>query len=77
MNDNFVSIAVNTDHEQALAQKWRVKGLPLIWFLEGDGKKISSVPGYVAPDDLLLMVKYIGTRSYEKNISFSEFVRKK
>mgnify|MGYP001553687352 CR=1 FL=1 len=77
LNENFVAIGVNTDHEQDLAKKWRIKGLPAVWFLESYGKKVSTVPGYVPPDDLLLMVQYIGTRSYEKNMTFSEFARKK
>ena len=77
LNNNFISISVNTDHEPSVAKKWRVKGLPAIWFLEPDGEKISTVPGYVEPEELLLMVQYIGTRSYEKDISFSEFISKK
>lgn len=39
LNENFVSIQVNTDENQALAKKWQVRGLPTMWFLESGGKK--------------------------------------
>lgn len=75
LNENFISISVNTDHEKALADKWKVKGLPLIWFLDSEGSKLSNRPGYVEKEQLLSMLKYIGTKSYDK-MSFRDFLAK-
>ena len=75
LNQNFISISVNTDIKKALAQKWKVKGLPLLWFLKPDGSKISNVPGYVDKTPFFKILTYIQTQSYEK-MSFSEFTKK-
>ncbi|HCY85277.1 MAG TPA: thioredoxin family protein [Desulfobacteraceae bacterium] len=74
LNKNFVSIQVNTDNHKDLATKWRVKGLPTMWFLESDGEKVNSLPGYVSADQLLQILKYIHTRSYT-TMEFQEFVK--
>lgn len=74
LNDNFISIAIDTEKEKAFASKWEVKGLPTLWFLKSDSSKISNLPGYVGPDQFLAILKYIRTQSYEK-MSFAEFVK--
>ncbi len=74
LSDNFVSIAIDTEKEKAFSRQWGVKGLPTLWFLESDSSKISSLPGYVEPDQFLVILKYIRTQSYE-TMSFSEFVK--
>ena len=73
--ENFISISVDTDQQQSIAGAWGVRGLPTLWFLEPDSKKISSLPGYVGPDQFYLILKFIKTRSYEK-MTFQEFVQK-
>ena len=75
MNEHFVSISVDTDQNDALAKEWEVRGLPTVWFLEPDGSKISSLPGYVEPDHLEKILKYIQTKSYN-SMTFPEFVNK-
>ncbi|MCG8635066.1 MAG: thioredoxin fold domain-containing protein [Desulfobacterales bacterium] len=74
LEENFISIQVNTDENQALANQWRVKGLPTMWFLESDGGKIDSMPGYVEAGRLLQILKYIHTKSYT-DMEFNEFVK--
>ena len=74
LNDNFVSIQVNTDTNKDLALKWQVKGLPTMWFLEPDGNKIDRMPGYVDAGQLLQILKYIHTKSYT-TMEFNEFVK--
>lgn len=73
LNGHFVSIQVNTDVQKDLAKKWRVKGLPTMWFLEADGKKINSLPGYVEAGQFIQVLKYISTQSY-RTMAFQEFI---
>ncbi|PIE61114.1 MAG: hypothetical protein CSA29_04985 [Desulfobacterales bacterium] len=74
LNENFISISVNTDEKQALSKKYGIRGLPTMWFLEPDSKKISSLPGYVEPDQLLKILEYIHTKSYT-TMEFKDFVK--
>ena len=74
LNDNFVSITIDTEKEKAFANQWGIKGLPTLWFLKSDNSKISNLPGYVGPEQFLVILKYIRTQSYEK-MSFAEFVK--
>jgi thiol:disulfide interchange protein len=74
LEKNFVSIQVNTDKNKVLSNEWKVKGLPTLWFLEPDGTKINSIPGYLDAAQLLLVLKYIHTKSYDK-MSFQEFMQ--
>lgn len=74
LNDNFISITIDTEKERSLAAEWQVKGLPTLWFLRADNSKISNIPGYIGPDQFLNVLKYIRTESYEK-MSFSDFLK--
>ncbi len=73
LNSNFISITVDIEKEKNLAQQWGIKGLPTLWFLKADHSKIRDLPGYIDPEQFLIILKYIHTQSYEK-MSFSEFV---
>jgi thiol:disulfide interchange protein len=75
LEKNFVSIQVDTDKNQALSNEWKVKGLPTLWFLEPDGTKINSIPGYMDAAQLLQILKYIHTRSYN-TMKFKDFIKK-
>jgi thioredoxin-related protein len=74
LNENFISIQVNTDIHKELADKWQVKGLPTMWFVEPDGSRINRMPGYVDAPQLLQILKYVHTQSYT-TMEFSEFVK--
>nr|WP_319492761.1 thioredoxin family protein [uncultured Desulfobacter sp.] len=76
LKDNFVSISVDTDKRQNLAQQWGVRGLPTLWFLEADGTKVNSLPGFVDADQLYSILQYIHTQSY-KNMTYQEYVQQK
>lgn len=62
LNENYISIKINTDKEKALAAKYKVKGLPTSWFLTDKGEPITSLGGYLPPDKLLPILKYIATQ---------------
>lgn len=74
LEENFISIQVDSDKEKALAQKWRVKGLPTLWFLESDGTRISSIPGYLDATQLLQVLRYVHTKSYN-SMDFQDFIK--
>ena len=76
LNDHFVSIGVDTDKREKIARQWGVRGLPTLWFLEADGTKINSLPGFVDADQLLTILQYIHTRSYN-TMNFQEYVQQK
>jgi thioredoxin-related protein len=59
LNENFISVRVNTDREQETAAGYGVMGLPTTIFLTEGGEPILSVPGYIGPETLLPMLKEI------------------
>ncbi|MFO7964160.1 MAG: DUF255 domain-containing protein [Desulfobacterales bacterium] len=73
LNENFISIKVDTEKEAEVARKYFVRGLPMTWFLEPGGEKISSLPGYIPPEMFLQILKYIHSGSYEE-MTFKEYV---
>ena len=73
LNDNFISITVDTEKEEKVASKYKIKGLPQLYFLMEDGSPIKYRPGFVEAEELLQALKYINTDSYKK-MSFSDFV---
>lgn len=76
VNRNFVPISVNSDKQQDIASKYNVRGLPSTWFISGKGDTIGPIPGYIASDRMLKILKYIGTDSY-LSMSFEDFVEKR
>ncbi len=73
VNRNFVPISVNSDREQEIAAKYNVRGLPSTWFLAEDGQRIGNRPGYIPVDEMLKILKFIGSDSY-LSMSFKTFV---
>ena len=59
LNENFISIRVDTDREPQTAGTYGVMGLPHTVFLTSRGEPILSVPGYIATDPLMSMLKEI------------------
>lgn len=75
VNRNFVPVSVNSDKEQKIAAKYNVMGLPSTWFISENGDRIGNRPGYITSEEMLKILKYIGTDSY-LSISFKTFVEK-
>jgi len=74
LNENFISISIDSDRKKNLAGSYGVRGLPTLWLLKEDHSKLSSLPGYVDARRLLTILKYVHTESYEK-MSFNAFVK--
>jgi thioredoxin-related protein len=75
VNRHFVPIRVDTDKNRDLASKFHVRGLPSTLFISESGKTIDAPPGYIPPDEMLRILKYIDTDSY-LNMSYQAFVEK-
>lgn len=75
LNSGFIPVKVNTDKEKAAADEYNVSGLPSNWFIAGNGENISSLPGYIPPDKLFFILKYIHTDSY-KSMTFKSYLKK-
>lgn len=73
VNRNFVPISVNSDKEQDVAAEFDVRGLPSTWFISEDGKRIGNRPGFIAAEEMLKILKFIGSDSY-RSMSFTAFV---
>ncbi|GBC63420.1 thioredoxin family protein [Desulfonema ishimotonii] len=73
LNDNFISVRVNSDKNKKLAADYNITGLPLSWFVSEAGENIGSQPGYIPPNMLLPLLKYIHTDSY-KTMNFKKFM---
>jgi thioredoxin-related protein len=76
LNDHFITIRTNVDKEKKIASAYFVRTLPSSWFLEPDGSKITSIPGYVDPDTFLIILNYIASDSYKK-MTLKEFANSK
>jgi thioredoxin-related protein len=59
LNENFMPIRVNTDREPETAGAYGVMGLPHNVFMTEMGEPIFSVPGFIATDPLMSMLKEI------------------
>lgn len=59
LNKNFISIRVDCDKDRKTASMYGVRALPSTWLLTEKGERIGHVPGYIAPDRLLSILKQI------------------
>ena len=75
VNRNFVPISVNSDKEKNIADEYDVRGLPNTWFISEEGQRIGNRPGYIPVDEMLKILKFIGSDSY-LSMSFKDFVDK-
>ena len=59
LKNNFISVRVDIDKERPTTEKYGVRGVPANWFLTETGQPIISIPGYIAPDALLALLKEV------------------
>ncbi len=76
VNQNFIPISVDLDKEQDIGNKYQVRGLPTTFFLSEKGQRIANRPGFISSDDMLNLLKYYDTDSYQ-SMSYTDFLKKK
>jgi thioredoxin-related protein len=59
LKNNFISVRVDIDKERPTTEKYDVRGVPANWFLTETGQPIINIPGYIAPDALLSLLKEV------------------
>jgi len=73
LSRNFLTVKVNTDREKVLADNYNVRGNPTNYFLTEEFEVIGQLPGYLPPEDLLNILKYVHTGSFQK-MTFEKFM---
>lgn len=79
INENLVAVRVDADSrrefeidgfkttERGISKEvYGVRGYPTFWFLESDGSKIVSQPGYQPATRFLTLLEYVIGRKYEE-----------
>jgi thioredoxin-related protein len=52
--------------EEGIARSMKVTGYPTTVFMTPDEQVIQAIPGYVKAPDFVMVLRYIGTKAYEK-----------
>lgn len=85
LRKNYVTIKINGEasdpatyegkktNSQGIAQRFRVSGYPTTVFLRSNGEHMANVPGYVAADKFLLLLRYVAEGYADRNVPFTEF----
>ncbi|MCK5542239.1 MAG: DUF255 domain-containing protein [Desulfobacterales bacterium] len=74
LNDNFISIKVDTEVDEKVASEYKMRGLPAIYFLKEDSSVLNYRRGYVEAKELLYMLKFVKTESF-KQMSYNDFIK--
>ena len=64
---------LDVDQERDVAAHYNIRPLPDMWFISEKGEAIGNKPGYVAPEEMLPVLKFIQTDSYLK-MSYQTFL---
>jgi len=87
LSDKFVAVKIDARSENKVIEKgeeisekklailYQVSGYPTTWFIENNHTGIAPLPGYVATEQFIPVLDYIGEGWY-KNISFKEYMEK-
>jgi len=73
LNQNFVPIRVDAEEQRDVAKKYGVNKFPNTWFIAEDQSGIGKRPGFIPPELLLEMLRYIDSDSF-RNMSFQNFM---
>lgn len=51
----------------------KVTGFPTLMLLTPEGKKLATLPGYKEPEEMAMLLKFVGSKAYEK-MDFQTFM---
>ena len=74
LNSNFRPVWISTDDDRKLAQRFSITGVPDLRFMTHEGKPIARWPGYIEAKDLINLLKFVYTDSYQK-MSYMDFLK--
>ena len=75
-NNNVIVGEQKITERQLSIELYNVTGLPTIWFLDSENRKIANLPGFVPVDTFLDILRYIG-EGYYKEHTFPEYLELK
>jgi len=64
LKNDVVFLKIDADVMKNIAKKYNVRGYPTTWLLDPNGKKLSSVPGYVSKREFKKIVLYLKGKHY-------------
>ncbi len=73
LNNHFVPMRVNAEEKKDVAKQYGVSRFPSTWFLSEEAENIGNRPGFIPPDLMLSMLKYINSDSY-KEMKFQQYM---
>ncbi len=76
LTEHFIPVRIDYDREKEIVRQYNVRGIPDIWFLDNQGKKLRRVAGFVSEDVTLSLLKYMNEEAF-RDMSFNEFMRLK
>jgi len=53
LKDKTIAIKVNAEQDKKLATQYKVTGYPCLVFVNGEGKEVGRIPGYMPADSFL------------------------
>lgn len=74
LNDNYRPVQISTDTERKLAAQFKITGVPDLRFLTHEGEPIARWPGFIEAKDLINLLKFVHTDSYQK-MSYNDFLK--
>jgi thioredoxin-related protein len=76
LNEKFVSIKVDAESKKGsvYAGRYPIRGYPSLWFVAPSGEIILPIQGYVAADNLMPVLVFIGDGHYPK-MTYDEFMK--
>ena len=57
LNKDYVPVKVDVDRNEKISDMFKIKLLPDTWFIEGNNEIIGHRPGYIAPEQLKVLLK--------------------
>jgi len=87
LSGKFIAIKINARSENKVIENgkeiserkvailYQVSGYPTTWFLESNRSRVAPLPGYVATEQFIPVLNYIG-EGWHKSISFKEYMEK-
>ncbi|MBU0971790.1 MAG: thioredoxin family protein [Proteobacteria bacterium] len=64
LNQNFISIRVDGDHEKKIVRAYKVFGYPESFFLDENMNPLLDLPGFVGPGLFYFYMEYIVSNAY-------------
>ncbi len=88
LNKYYITVELNLDKNepihfkeykltaQSFASGLKIRGTPTMVFFDEKNDILTLLPGYLPPDRMLPVLKYLGQRIFEKKIKFGEYLKK-